>query len=354
MKLQTKPFRDVVANLYKVASKNGIVPIISNILIEGNGKQIRFVTTNLKHTIMATVESSKEIVACVDAVKLNNILNAITTDEFDLTVKGLVATIKSGKDKWQLSMFDRNEFPIVHDTDFISYIQLTKDEVVRIKQLLPFASNDETQYHMVSVSFKTIGGITYIASWDKPSAAILIKELGLGDGNCLIPSNAIKELIECDWSFGYNTTNAVFTTDIDGVNYKYICQLIDHEYPPIKNLFIDTPKNVFSVNKKQMFDAVKKIEIVSDKYDSFNLSFEGDEIILSATTTEGIESSTSIPYKKIKDVEPFSFNRDLMKKCLSFCLYDDVVIQSNSPETVHFVYCLENDKERSLFMPLKF
>lgn len=353
MKLQTKLFRDIVANLYKVSSKNGIVPIISNILIEGNGKQIRFVTTNLKHTIMATTNSPELIVACIDATKFHQILNVITTDEFDFTTKDLVATIKSGKDKWQLSMFDRNEFPIVHDTDFISYIHLTKDEVVRIKDLLPFASTDENAYHMVSVSFKTIKGITYICSWDKPSAGMIMTELGLGDGDCLIPSTAIKELISCAWDFGYNTTNAVFTTDIDGVSYKYICQQIVNEYPSLKTLLIDMPKNCFSINKQHMIDAIKKVEIVSEKYDSFNVSFEGDEIILSSITSEGIESTTTLPYKKIKGVEPFSFNRDLMKKCLQFCLYDDIVIQSNSPETVHFVYCAENEKEKSLLMPLK-
>lgn len=353
MKLQTKLFQEVSANLHKIAAKNGIVPIISNILIKGDGENIRFTTTNLKHTIIATKQFNQKIDMCVDAEKFNNIMRLIKEDEFELSVKGLVCTIKSGKDKWQLSMFDSTEFPIVHSVNDVAYTELTRDEILRIKDLLPFASTDETMYHMKSVSFKTIGGITYICSWDKPSAGMLMKELGLGDGDCLIPSDAIKGLIEHDMSFGYNKTNAVFETEIAGVQYSYICQLIDNEYPAMKSLFIDKPKNVFSFLRKDMLEALRKVEVSAGKYDNFRIEFN-DELIVSSVTDEGIESSTSISYTKTSGVEPFAFNAELMRKCINFCLYDTVVVESNSNSSVHFVYCLENPQEKSLFMPITF
>ena len=153
------------------ASTKAGLPILSNVLLRAEGKQLTLTATNLE---LATVEYvnakiKKEGTITVPARLLADFVSNLPKEEIKIITSGEKLTISAGKYKSVINGIladDFPELPTMDEKEAVSFkipADIFKESV---NQVIIASSNDMTRPALTGVYFNTFEGALYIAATD--------------------------------------------------------------------------------------------------------------------------------------------------------------------------------------------
>ena len=319
-----------------VVSLRTTLPILSNVLIEADKKELTLTTTDLEVGVRCKVDAkvAKTGATTLPARRLSSIVRELPDGAIQVEVDDKDnASVKSGSSFFKIVGLSKDEFPPMPKAEGKhSY----KMEQVAFREMLRktsyAASTDETRYVLngVLLSFKN-GKLTMVAT-DGRRLALVEQEIDFPDdaeGDLILPTKAVAELMQVLGDEGELTISAtenqiVFQFDDVLVTSK----LIDGTFPNYKQVIPSQCEERVTVERESLFTALRRVSLVTtDKSNAAKLTFGKNKVVISMSTPDVGEAEEILPVKYDGKEFSVAFNPEYMMDPLKTLNGDEVFLE---------------------------
>src|SRR2546430_755579 len=227
-----------------VVSTRTTLPILSNVLLRGEGDRLEFTATDLDVTVTCSVEAKvkKGGASTVPVKKLFGIVRELANAEIELEVDDKnVCSIQSGASYYKIHGLSADEFPPPPRFKDDKKVVLPQEKVKGMMKKTSFAiSTDEARYVLNGIFFSLKDHKMTMVATDGRRLALVDEEVDVleqSQGEFIIPAKAVNELNRLLQEKGevemkYSENQAAFTLkDEKGFSVLIITKLIEGNYP---------------------------------------------------------------------------------------------------------------------------
>jgi DNA polymerase-3 subunit beta len=291
---------DLLATLYwtqSIVERRNTIPILANVLIAAQKKEIHITATDLEVGVRGDVEGevTKEGTVTVNAKKLYEIIREVPHEQVQLKrLENEWVEIRSGKSVFKIVGMDAREFPQFPNFD-IKELSSTPSAVIRgmIERTIFSVSTDETRYSLNGVFVEQgDGGRVRMVATDGHRLAFDERELGsLGlSKGVILPRKGLAELrklLESNddgvVSIGFRENMALVTKD----KVELFMRLIDGDFPDYTKVIPKGNPNVAKIEHEELLQALRRVSIISsERYKGIKMDFSAGKVSLSANNPD--------------------------------------------------------------------
>lgn len=236
--------------------------------------------SNSSVTITTSIESTN-IQALIPFKQLYDIVNKLSCKQIELIQNDNKILIKSGRSKFNLVCGEFSEYPQYNLLDDINYVEIKTDKFIDIINKINYAcSKNEKRPILTGVNFDKAASAT-----DSFRLARYSYNLGL---NCTISYNDLNNLV----SILKNTESVKVRNNLSVASFEfggtiYQTRLLDGKYPDINRLIMDSYAINCEVNKKDLIEAIERVNILNnDDYNVISLEIDNDNILVRNTSSQ--------------------------------------------------------------------
>ena len=290
---------DLLATLYwtqNIVERRNTIPILANVLISAQKKEIHVTATDLEVGVRGEVEGevTREGTVTVNAKKLYEIIREVPNEQVQL--RGLEndwVEIRSGKSIFKIVGMDAREFPQFPIFD-AKQLSSTPAATIRgmIERTIFAVSTDETRYSLNGVFVEQGEGRVRMVATDGHRLAFDERELGsfgLSKG-VILPRKGLAELrklLENNdagvVSIGFLENMALVTKD----KVELFMRLIDGDFPDYRKVIPKGNPNVAKIEHDELLQALRRVSILSsERYKGIKIDFSAGTVSLSANNPD--------------------------------------------------------------------
>jgi len=291
-----------------VVSTRTTLPILSNVLLRGEGGKLELTATDLDVSISCAVEAnvSKGGATTLPVKRFFGIVRELSSPEIELEVdEKNVCTVRAGSSFFKINGLAAEEFPPLPKFKENKKISLPQDKVKGMLRKTAFAiSTDETRYVLngIFISLKE-DKVTMVAT-DGRRLALAEEELSSGQsvaGDFIVPTKAINELTRLlqdkgDVEIKFTENQVAFSLrEEKGFSVLLISKLVEGNYPNYRQVIPSETKERVAIAREELLQALRRAELMtSDKSNSVKMSFGKNNLTITANTPEIGEARESI------------------------------------------------------------
>lgn len=347
---------DGLQTVQNVVSTRTTLPILSNVLIQASGTELRLTTTDLDVTVRGTAEAEVERdgATTLPARRLFSIVRELPAPEVMIEVDSKnVASIRSGPSFFRILGLAQEEFPQLpafnNPKNFTIRQRDLKDGLRKTSYAI---STDETRYVLNGVLFSFKDAKLMLVATDGRRLAMVDIEVEFPRTNeveIIIPTKAINELQrelgeEGDVKISVTENQVAF--ELNGA--LIVSKLVEGNYPNYRQVIPGEAKERVTVERELFLNAVHRVSLLaSEKSNSVKLVFGKNNIDITANTPEVGEAKESLPVNYRGREFAIAFNPEFLMAPLKNLVEDEVfldLIDEMSPGVVKvqtaFLYVL--------------
>ncbi len=359
-KIVRSKFIEGLKAVQNIVGGKGSLPILQNVLIEANGKELKLTTTDLDISIKVKLEC-EVLEAGNSTLPVKLLFNAVTkviegTVEVDIDAHER-ATITAGNTKFKLAGMSEKEYPRLPQ-DEESYEYQLKQSLIRemLCKVSYASSQDDTRRTLkgVLMSFKD-SKLTMVATDGR--------RLGLIEEECefpkceerdiVLPSKAVSELQrslngEGDVSVMVQKSQICFKFE----NVMLYSKLMDDVYPNYRQVIPNETKEHITIDRQALLDALDRASVMTmDEAHSTKLIFENGKLTVTSAASDIGEAKDVVEIKYAGEKIEIMFNPTYVMDPLKVIEDDDVTINFNDGHSPAVITCM--DKFLYVLMPLR-
>jgi len=273
-------FLQGLSRVQSIVERKNTVPILSNVLIDGNGDKLRMLATDMEVGISGFVAASIKSKGAVtlSARKLFEIIKELPTEAvITLQVKeDNVSEITCGTSSFELKGLPAEDYPSLPSFEEGDFVKLNADNFRdMIKKTIYASSTDETRYNLTGVLFemekKDDDGLLRLVATDGHRLAMVEKEV---KGNIkagesvVIPRkslNEVKRLLEEgeneEVEVDFQKQHGVFRKD----SIVLTTRLIDMSFPNYNQVIPENRTVTAEVAREPMIHAIRRVSLLSSE-----------------------------------------------------------------------------------------
>lgn len=305
MKFKTK--KEVLLNgiqtVQNIITPRAVLPILANILIETQNKEIRLTATDLDIGISCVipVEIQEAGVITLPAKRLHDIIRDLPGEDIIVnTKKNNSTTIETGSCQFKIMGLPGEEFPKLPEFKDKEVINIEQGVLRDMLNLTSFAvSFDETRYILNGILFKIARNNLSLVATDGKRLAIAQKKLKQDlekEVSFIVPIKTIHELNrnikeDGELSLILGANQALF----DLGHVLIISRLIEGEFPDYQQVIPPVSDNRMGVSREQLLLGVKRAALLSTPdYQAVKWELFKGKLVLSKSTPDIGESREEI------------------------------------------------------------
>ncbi|HEY1172820.1 MAG TPA: DNA polymerase III subunit beta [Verrucomicrobiae bacterium] len=322
-----------------VVSTRTTLPILSNVLLRGEGTRLELTATDLDVSISGSVEAqiAKGGSVTLPVKRLFSIVRELPAGEIELEIdEKSVCSLRAGASFYKINGLAAEEFPPLPQFKENKKVTLPQEKVKAMLKRTSFAiSTDETRY--------VLNGIFVILKQDKVTMvatdgrrlALAEEEIGTdAQGEFIVPTKAINELNRLLGTAGeveikFTENQVAFTLkDEKGGSILLISKLVEGNYPNYKQVIPQESKERIALSREELLHALRRAEIMtSEKTNSVKLTFSKNTLSINANTPEVGEGRESIAVNYKGNDLSIAFNPTYMMDPLKALDGDEVFLE---------------------------
>lgn len=347
-KIVRSRFLEGLKSVQNIVAGKGSLPILQNVLVEAQGKELRMTTTDLDISIKSicecqVVEHGK---STLPVKLLFNAVAKVAEGEIEVSIDANErAEINAGNAKFKLAGMPESEFPrLPQDEDAYAYTipQATFKEMLR--KVSYAASQDDTRRTLkgVLMSFKD-EKLTMVAT-DGRRLALVENENEFpkdSERDIVLPSKAVSELQrslngEGDASVLVQKSQICFKLD----NIMIYSKLMDDVYPNYRQVIPRETAEHIEVDRQLLLDALDRASVMTmDEAHSTKLIFENGKLTVSSAVSDLGEAKDVVPIKYAGEKIEIMFNPTYVMDALKAIDDDMVTIHINDGHSPAVIKC---------------
>jgi DNA polymerase III subunit beta len=323
----------------RAVSSRTSVQILSGILLEPQGSELRLAATDmelsLRATLSAQIEGDGSIV--LPGKTFADIARLLPADEVSIEHKPAesVVHVTSGTASYTLHTYNPEDFPRLPELDAVTTFAVDREPLLEtIGRVARAASRDESRPVLTGILVQFTGGTLVMAATD--SYRLAVKQTTLEgtvpELEAIVPARALQELARIasagdEVEVGVHENQVIFATS--GV--WLTTRRIDGQFPNYKQLLPEAFEYELTVPRLELLDVVKRASVMIQRSTPLQIRFAEGELTVIARTHEVGESKESMPIAFVGDTLEMGFNADFLRDGLESLEGDDVRVKLISP-----------------------
>jgi DNA polymerase-3 subunit beta len=323
----------------RAVSTRTAIQILSGILLEARGDDLRLAATDmelsLRAAVPARVEGDGAIVlpgrTLVDIARL--LPGEDVTIEHSPTES--VVHIGSGSASYTLHTYNAEDFPRLPELADTQTFEVDREALLEtIARVARAASRDEARPVLTGVLVQFTGDKLVMAATD--SYRLAVKETTLAapapDLEAIVPSRALQELSRVagdadEIAVGVQENQVLFSVG----SVWLTTRRIDGQFPNYRQLLPETFEHELTVPRAELLDVVRRASVMIQRATPLQLRFADGEVTVVARTHEVGESKESMPVAYTGEPLDIGFNAEFLREGLESVEGDDVRLKLISP-----------------------
>ncbi|MEP6669480.1 MAG: DNA polymerase III subunit beta [Chthoniobacter sp.] len=339
-----------------VVSTRTTLPILSNVLLQAEGDQLRLTTTDLDVGVSGaiTAQIEKPGATTLPARRLANIVRELPAAEIIVEVDSKnVASIRCGQSFFKILGLPEEEFPpLPKQTDARTFTigqQILRDALKKTSYAI---STDETRYVLNGILFSFKENKLTLVATDGRRLAMVDIEVEFPrsqEVEIIVPTKAVTELgrllgDEGDVRLSVEENQVAFQIG----DTLLASKLIEGNYPNYRQVIPAEAKERVTLERELFLNAVHRVALLSsEKSNSVKLVFTKNNIEIAANTPDVGEARESLAVAYKGREFSIAFNPEFLQAPLRVLTNDEVyldMIDEMSPGVIKiqspFLYVL--------------
>jgi len=323
----------------RAVSTRTSVQILSGILLEASGSELRLAATDmelsLRASLPAQVQGDGAIV--LPGRTLVDIARLLPGDEVTIEHRSAesVVHVTSGSASYTLHTYNPEDFPRLPELDVVETFSVDRESLLEtITRVARAASRDESRPVLTGVLVQFTGGRLVMAATDSYRLAVKETELSgtVPELEAIVPGRALQELSRIaatgeTVAVGVHENQVLFSTD--GV--WLTTRRIDGQFPNYRQLLPEAFEYELRIPRGDLLDVVRRAAVMIQRATPLQLRFAEGELTVIARTHEVGESKESLPVGFTGDTLEIGFNADFLREGLESLDGDEVRFKLISP-----------------------
>jgi DNA polymerase III subunit beta len=347
---------ECLQQVQNVVSTRTTLPILSNVLLQTNGSEIRLTTTDLDVGVRGSFEAQieKEGATTLPARRLFTIIRELPSSEIQFDVDGKnAASIRSGQSFFKILGLPEEEFPPLPKFDDSKIVTIRQKDLRDGLRKTSYAiSTDETRYVLNGVLFSFKDNKLTLVATDGRRLAMLDIDLEFPrshEADIIIPTKAVTELqrlLTDEGDVRVSVGSGQIAFDLN--NTLLVSKLIEGNYPNYRQVIPGEMKERVTLERETFLNSLRRVSLLaSDKSNSIKLNFSKNNIDITANTPEVGEAKESLPVAYKGREFSIAFNPEFLMAPLRNLAEDEIfldLIDEMSPGVIKiqspFLYVL--------------
>ena len=359
-----------------IVERRHTLPILSNVLIERNDKEILYMATDLEiqiTTTITTITTEKQpCVVTVAAKKLQDILRALPEKaEVTLEIEEKKLQIRSGKSRFNLQTLSAEDFPRFKKNDPSSRVKITikQKELKNLLFLVQYAmAQQDIRYYLNGLLLLIEDGRLKVVTTDghrlgfalTPLKAKQIEFLSkipsLERAEIILPRKVILELAK-----QLNESEELVIIEIlenqaqfTFSNIVLVTKTVDGKFPDYNRVIPTGHQKQFEINRLVFLQALQRVSILS------NEKIRGARLILTTKTlrivcnnNEKEEAQEEIEIKYSGEALDIGFNSTYLLDVLSSLTSETVECSFGDTNSSALITIPNNENFKYVVMPMR-
>jgi DNA polymerase III subunit beta len=323
----------------RALSTRTAIQILSGILLEASGDQLRVAATDMELSVRAVVPAKVEGDGKVvlPGRTLVEIARLLPADEVTLEHKAAesVVHITSGSASYTLQTFNADDFPRLPDLAETQTFSVDRGPLLEtITRVARAASRDEARPVLTGVLVQFAGDKLVMAATD--SYRLAVKETSLGgaatDLEAIVPSRALQELARIagaadEIAVGVQENQVLFSVG----DVWLTTRRIDGQFPNYRQLLPESFEHELTISRVELLEVVRRAAVMIQRATPLQLRFADGEVTVVARTHDVGESRESLPVPFSGEALEIGFNAEFLREGLESIAGDDVKFKLISP-----------------------
>jgi DNA polymerase-3 subunit beta len=344
----------------RAVSTRTSVQILSGILLEASGSELRLAATDMELSLRATataqIEGDGAIV--LPGKTFADIARLLPAGDVLIEHKPAesVVHVTAGSASYTLHTYNPEDFPRLQDLEGVHTFTVDREALLEtIHRVARAASRDESRPVLTGILVSFTGGKLVMAATDSYRLAVKETELegSVPELEAIVPSRALQELARIANSgdtvdVGVHENQVVFATD--GV--WLTTRRIDGQFPNYRQLLPEQFEHELTLPRLELLEVVRRASVMIQRATPLQLRFAEGELTVIARTHDVGESQESMPVAFTGETLEIGFNADFLRDGLESMDGDDVRLKLISPLRPAVIQG-EGDDFTYLVMPIR-
>ena len=348
-----------------VVERRQTLPVLSNVLLALDKKQLSLTGTDLEVEITGSVEvdsaaSDGEIT--VPARKLMDICKSLP-DSANLKIQydDDKLKIQSGRSRFSLSTLPATDFPGVEESSGALEFAVSKELLKAMLHNTNFAmAQQDVRYYLNGMLMEVGPDYLRVVATDGHRLAMQTEDLkaGVSDtSGVIVPRKGILELSrllsegeeeDVKVIIGSNHVRATMA------NFTFTSKLVDGKFPDYNRVLPKGgDKNVIAA-REQLRDSLNRTAILSnEKFRGIRMILSDDELKIVANNPEQEEAEETVPVEYQGDSLEIGFNVMYLVDVLNVLNSDSVHVIVSDPNSSALLQSSENSNATYVVMPMR-
>ena len=344
----------------RAVSTRTSVQILSGILIEAQGSELRLAATDMELSLRATASAQIEGDGAIvlPGKTFADIARLLPSGEVTIEHKPAesVVHVTAGTASYTLHTFNPEDFPRLQELDGLQTFSVNRESLLEtIHRVARAASRDESRPVLTGILVSFTGGKLVMAATDSYRLAVKETELTgeVPELEAIVPGRALQELARIAGSgdtvlVGVHENQVVFATD--GV--WLTTRRIDGQFPNYRQLLPEQFEHELTLPRQELLEVVRRAAVMIQRATPLQLRLAEGELTVIARTHDVGESQESMPAAFSGDTLEIGFNADFLRDGLESMDGDDVRLKLISPLRPAVIQG-EGDDFTYLVMPIR-
>lgn len=347
---------ECLQQVQNVVSTRTTLPILSNVLLQADGNEVRLTTTDLDVGVRGSFEATveKEGSTTLPARRLFTIIRELPSSEIQFDIDGKnAASIRSGQSFFKILGLPEEEFPPLPKFDDSKVVTIPQKDLRDGLRKTSYAiSTDETRYVLNGVLFSFKDNKLTLVATDGRRLAMLDIDLEFPrshEADIIVPTKAVTELqrlLTDEGDVRVSVSSGQIAFDLN--NTLLVSKLIEGNYPNYKQVIPGEMKERVTLERETFLNSLRRVSLLaSDKSNSIKLKFSKNNIDITANTPEVGEAKESLPVAYKGREFSIAFNPEFLMAPLRNLAEDEIfldLIDEMSPGVIKiqspFLYVL--------------
>ena len=377
--VSSKDFADALTPHLQIIPKQSPLPILQSLLWEMEDEdKLKIISTDLEASLTTITgvsigglfQTGEKHHTTVPAIKMFEIMKALSHDEVHIETQNTRMSIKAGKGDYRIATAPPEDFPALDFDKETQNLEAPLAQLAQaIKRVLFAISKEESRPTLCGVHLQSTseepGFYLALTGTDSHRLAqvknIAVKNPNNSDQpvNVIIPEKALKFLSR----FWYTDDPDAATVIHYGEKHiKFVCgddilitRVIEGKFPEVEKVIPKSPPNVLAIDREQFLKSVKRVALLSNA-DSrqIKITLETEHILISTCdTARGSEAEERLSINYNGDLITLGFNAQYLMDNLRALDADEIIMKFTDKNGATITRPTNDENILMLLMPVR-
>lgn len=346
-----------------VVERRQTLPILSYVLLKGDGDGLTLTGTDLEIEVVARVPARKngEVSLTVPARKLLDICRALPEGtELSISRQGEKVLTKAGRSRFTLVTLPAVDFPAIEAGVFEEALTIPQGQLKMLLDRTAFCmAQQDVRYYLNGLCLEVGADRLRAVATDGHRMAmsdLTLESHAKGERQMIVPRKGVQELSRL---LGYGDDPVKVEIGASHIrvhagDVTFTSKLIDGKFPDYTKVIPSTRSRTATIPRDAFREALGRVAILAnEKYRGVRLTFQSGRLGMSAHNPEQEEAAEELEVEYRGEPLEIGFNVGYLMEAVGAIHGPEVVFGGNDANSSCVLHAPGDESARYIIMPMR-